>query len=199
MGGQPLIGTSARRVLKVHDKLVVGLSGLDGDVLTFSEDLSASLRLLAIEAGNAGHYFPLAPPSLAQLVSTKLYAERRRSPLQVEPIIAGLIECRDSSNKNENETRIACSRWIPYLCSQDSLGAPMVTRDFAVSGTCSPSLVGVCEALFRPDLSPDELWRVAARCLIGAMERDCLSGNGAVVHLITSNGITSHELSVRAD
>ena len=48
MGGQPLIGTSAQRVLRVNQYLLLGLSGLDGDVATFSEDMAATLRLRRI-------------------------------------------------------------------------------------------------------------------------------------------------------
>jgi len=222
MGGQPLVGSTARRVLRVHSKLLLGLSGLDGDVRTFAEDMAASLRLLRLEAGEAQSSPSISAPALSRLVSTKLYAERSRSPLYVEPIIAGLVLKpqkrvkvspageRDSSNdgeaaasesfmKIEASNLSSGSNLAPFLCSQDSLGAPMVTQDFVASGTCSASLIGLCEALWRPGLPPDELWQVAARCLLGALERDCLSGAGAVVHLITADGVTSYELPCPSD
>lgn len=225
MGGQPLVGTSARRVLRVHSRLLLGLSGLDGDVRTFAEDMAASLRILRLEATEAQGSPAISAPALSRLVSTKLYAERSRSPLYVEPIIAGLVSKprprakvspaadRDSpSNVSNGEYNVSepaakvkepeassGSALAPFLCSQDSLGAPMVTHDFVASGTCSASLIGLCEALWRPDLPPDELWQLAARCLLGAMERDCLSGAGAVVHLITADGVTSYELPCPSD
>ena len=31
-------------------------------------------------------------------------------------------------------------------------------QDFVVSGTCTSNLHGMCESLYRPDLSPDELF-----------------------------------------
>ena len=71
----------------------------------------------------------LAPHSLAKLVSTKLYAQRR-SPLYVEPVIAGLT-----------------SNGEPFLWTSDALGAPMTTDNFVVAGSCSASLAGICEAL----------------------------------------------------
>lgn len=223
MGGQPLVGASARRVLRVHRTLLLGLSGLDGDVRTFAEDMAASLRLLRLEAAEAQASPVISAPALSRLVSSKLYAERARSPLYVEPIIAGLVyeasrqkvaltaDQGGSSSDSESlagglasgfasaANKLPRGALVPFLCSQDSLGAPMVTQDFVASGTCSASLVGLCEALWRPGLPPEELWQVAARCLLGALERDCLSGAGAVVHLITADGITSYELPCPSD
>lgn len=160
---------------------------------TFAADVAASARLLRSEAeaaGVAAHVVRLAPPSLARLVSKKLYSSRA-SPLYVEPIVAGLVGGRGPEGGGV--------RWTPYLCSQDSLGAPVVAGDFVAAGTCAPSLLGMCEAHYRPGMAPDELWRVAGRCLLGAMDRDCLSGANAVVHLITAEGITSYELRGRHD
>jgi 20S proteasome subunit beta 3 len=187
LGGQPLIGTNAKRILKVHDGLLLGLSGLDGDVTTFAEDMDASLRLLRIEASETGSTRRISPSSLARLVSTKLYSKRTTSPLYVEPLIAGLVDVRGDG------------KYIPYLCSQDSLGAPMVAEDFVVCGTCSSSLMGLCEAFYKPGLSPEELWEVVAKCLVGAVDRDCLSGSNTVVHLVTASGITTRELGGRSD
>lgn len=162
--GQPLIGATARRTLRVHRHLLVAMSGLDGDVLTFSDDLAAHLRLLRLQeagvsevavgaAGGTGSggseggegggegaaggvvgndYYSqrrIAPPSLAKLVSTKLYAQRQ-SPFYVEPVIAGITSDGD-----------------PYLWSSDGLGAPMTSDTFVVAGSCSASLAGICEAL----------------------------------------------------
>ena len=162
-----MIGATARRTLRVHRNLLVAMSGLDGDVLTFSDDLAAQLRLLRlqevglrevvmgadgevqgdgedeVDRGYDGDGVEnteigarkrdtrrrLAPHSLAKLVSTKLYAQRR-SPFYVEPVIAGLT-----------------SDGEPFLWTSDALGAPMTTDNFVVAGSCSASLAGICEAL----------------------------------------------------
>lgn len=75
----------------------------------------------------------------------------------------------------------------------------MKADDFVVAGTSAQSLYGTCEAFFRRDLGPEDLFRVAAHCLLSALERDCLSGYGAVVHLITTDGIETRELASRMD
>jgi 20S proteasome subunit beta 3 len=75
----------------------------------------------------------------------------------------------------------------------DSAGA------YAATGTSARSLYGMCEAFYSADLEPDELAEVVGKCLLAALERDCLSGQGAVVHLLTAEGVTSRELSARHD
>ena len=224
LGGQPLIGSSARRTVLVHEGLLLGLSGLDGDVTTFAQEVVASLRLLELEAEAAGvggrtaaiaeERQRLRPAALARLVSSRLYAQRVTSPYYVEPIIAGLARSRpakpaaepgfdevvcgppgDAMGTSEEEEALL----LPYLCSQDSLGAPMVAKDFVCAGPCAPSLLGLCEALWEPGLSGDQLRDLAARVLVGAMERDCLSGVGAVVYLVTPDGLTVHEIPCSSD
>ena len=92
---------------------------------------------------------------------------RRFSPWFCEPVVAGLTD--DNT---------------PYISAMDLLGAPVVTDTFAVSGTCTPNLHGMCEALYRPNLEPDELFEVVAQSLLAAIDRDALSGWGAEVHIM---------------
>lgn len=82
---------------------------------------------------------------------------------------------------------------------KDILGAPVEVDDFVVAGTSAQSLYGTCEAFFRAGMEREELFRTASRCLLSALERDCLSGYGAVVHLITDEGIETRELKTRMD
>ncbi|CAN0230547.1 unnamed protein product [Ectocarpus sp. 8 AP-2014] len=172
-----LVSTEAKRVLKVNGQLLCGFTGLWTDVLTVMQDLSSEVALKSLAEADR----PIAPAALAGLLSTLLYS-RRGSPWFVEPIVAGL----DPRGK-------------PYLCGQDILGAPVEVDDFVVAGTSAQSLYGTCEAFFRPGMEREELFRVASRCLLSALERDCLSGYGAVVHLITEEGIETRELTTRMD
>ncbi|CAB1102364.1 unnamed protein product [Ectocarpus sp. CCAP 1310/34] len=84
------------------------------------------------------------------------------------------------------------SPWFvePIVAGLDPRGKPYL---------CGQSLYGTCEAFFRPGMEREELFRVASRCLLSALERDCLSGYGAVVHLITEEGIETRELTTRMD
>ena len=74
----------------------------------------------------------------------------------------------------------------PYICGTDMLGAQSSSQSFVCSGVASRSLHGTAEALWRPNLEAEELVEVCGRAFVSALERDCLSGYGAVVYLIQS-------------
>ena len=87
----------------------------------------------------------------------------------------------------------------PFLSGMDLIGAPMFVKDFCVTGTCTPNLHGMCEAMYRPDMEPEELFEVLSQCLLSAVDRDALSGWGAVVHVITPEGVHTRKLKGRQD
>merc|ERR1712070_304115 len=112
--------------------------------------------------------------------------EKRFGPWFVEPVVCGLQDVDGEKN-------------VPYLCAMDLIGAPVFTDDFAVSGTCSEQLYGCCEAMYRKDMEPEDLFETVSQCLLASVDRDCLAGWGAIVHIITPEGITSRELKSRKD
>lgn len=77
--------------------------------------------------------------------------------------------------------------------------APVSTSDFLVGGTTSEQLYGVCETMYKPNMKPDQLFETISQCLLAAVDRDCLSGWGAIVHIITPEGVTSRQLKSRQD
>mmetsp|Transcript_19808 Transcript_19808/g.35857 ORF Transcript_19808/g.35857 Transcript_19808/m.35857 type:complete len:83 (+) Transcript_19808:80-328(+) len=81
----------------------------------------------------------------------------------------------------------------------DLIGAPVMTKDFVVSGTCTANLNGMCETMYRPDMEPDDLFETISQCLLASVDRDALSGWGAMVHVITPEGVTSRRLKGRQD
>ena len=75
----------------------------------------------------------------------------------------------------------------PYLCTTDMLGARSTSSTFVCSGVASRSLHGTAEALWRPNLEAEDLVQVCGKAFVSALERDCLSGYGAVIYLIQSH------------
>lgn len=71
----------------------------------------------------------------------------------------------------------------------DLIGCPEQPDDFVVSGTCSPQLYGMCEALYEPDLGPEDLFETISQALVNAFDRDALSGWGASVYIMWVNTI----------
>jgi 20S proteasome subunit beta 3 len=165
-----------QKVFEVNDSIFVGLAGLGTDVLSFEQLLKFRCNLYELR-----EHREMKPEVFGALVSTMLY-EKRFSPWFVEPVIAGL--------KDDN---------TPFLSGCDLIGAPVFTDDFVVSGTCSANLHGMCEALYKKNMEPDELFEVLSQCLLSAVDRDAISGWGAVVHVITPDGTTTRKLKCRQD
>eukprot|EP00981_Chlorochromonas_danica_P013218 scaffold5974_cov158-Ochromonas_danica.AAC.19 len=155
---------------------IVGLRRLATDVLSLKQLLHFRASLYKLE-----EHRDMKPATFSALLSSLLY-EKRFGPWFVEPVVAGL----DAENK-------------PFLSGMDLIGAPVYTDDFVVSGTCTANLHGTCEALYRPDMEPEELFEVLSQCLLASMDRDALSGWGAVVHIITPEGVLTRTLKTRQD
>ena len=154
----------------------------------------------------------MSPRAITMLMSHLLY-RRRNSPYYVEPVVVGLesvcvpildehpsnasreLELQSAIQMNallERQTnniprpKITSYRTIlkPYLCGTDMLGAQSSSQTFVCSGVASRSLHGTAEAMWKPNLNDDELVEVCGKAFLSALERDILSGYGAVVYLI---------------
>ena len=165
-----------KKIFRINDRLQIGLTGLASDVISLNQVLQFKCNMYKF-----AEHREIKPETFSGLLSTCLY-EKRFSPWFCEPVVAGLTE--------DNQ---------PYISAMDLLGAPVVTREYAVSGTCTSNLHGMCEALYRPDLEPNELFEVISQCLLAAVDRDALSGWGAEVLIITPEGTITRKLKVRQD
>lgn len=170
------VATDFTKVFAMQPKLYVGLAGLATDVQTLKNTLDFRIQLYQLREERQ-----MSPKVFSHLLSTLLY-EKRFGPYFCEPIVAGL----DANNQ-------------PFLSGMDLIGAPVHTDDFVVSGTCTGNLYGMCEALYRPQMEPNELFETLAQCLLSSVDRDAVSGWGGVVHIITPDGVMTKELKGRQD
>lgn len=108
----------------------------------------------------------MKPKTFGKFLSNLLY-QGRFAPYFCEPVVAGLEE--DGS---------------AYITGMDLIGAMEDCTDFRVAGTSTQSVLGACEAFYRPNLPPDELFEVICQSMVAGLGRDCLSGWGAVVHVL---------------
>uniref|UniRef100_A0A7S1D6L2 Proteasome subunit beta n=1 Tax=Cyclophora tenuis TaxID=216820 RepID=A0A7S1D6L2_CYCTE len=164
------------KVFPMTEKLYVGLAGLATDVQTLHNLLKFRLGLYELREERE-----ISPKVFAHMLSTILY-EKRFGPYFVEPVVAGL----DDNGK-------------PFLSTSDLIGATAGSDEFVVSGTCTENLHGMCESLFRKDMEPEQLFETLAQCVMSATDRDALSGNGCIVHIITKEGIMTREVKGRQD
>lgn len=87
----------------------------------------------------------------------------------------------------------------PFICSTDLIGCTTFPNDFVVTGTADNMLYGMCEALWEEGLEPDDLFETISQALLNAVDRDAMSGWGAVVHIITPEKIVTRYLKGRMD
>ncbi|CAM6128372.1 unnamed protein product [Calypogeia fissa] len=72
-------------------------------------------------------------------------------------------------------------------------------EDFVVSGTASETLYGACESMYKPYLEPDKLFEVISQALLSSIDRDCISGWGGIVHVVTPEQIVIKTLKGHMD
>ncbi|KAJ2611864.1 proteasome core particle subunit beta 3 [Coemansia sp. RSA 1365] len=170
------VSTDFQKVFPITDRTYIGLAGLATDVKTLHDRFRMRVNLYKHREERT-----IEPKTFSHLVSHMLY-ERRFGPYFVEPVIAGL----DKNNQ-------------PFICNMDLIGCINYADDFVVAGTADNNLFGMCESLWEPDLGPEELFETISQSLLNAVDRDAMSGWGAVVHIITPNGVIERELKGRMD
>jgi 20S proteasome subunit beta 3 len=169
------------KVFRIHEHLYIGLPGLATDVQTVVNKARFRERLYALREERR-----MKPAVFAHMVSSMLY-EKRFGPFFVEPIIAGL----SAEERRDDSGRVVSVSYTPFITAMDLIGAGVDTSDFVVGGTSSEELYGVCEAMYRPDMEPEDLFETISQCLLAAADRDCLAGWGAVVHLMSAAATTT--------
>jgi len=172
------VATNMPKIHKINDKCFIGLAGLATDNQTMCQKIKFRTNLYRLREERE-----IKPTVLLNLISTMLY-ERRFGPYFVEPVICGL-EGKDDK---------------PFIGSMDLLGATLLAEDFVVVGSSAmEQLVGICESLWRPDLEPEDLFEVISQSFLSGIDRDALSGWGAMVHVITKDAVISRQLQGRQD
>nr|QKY15270.1 putative beta 3 proteasome subunit (pb3) [Polytomella parva] len=170
------ITCDSSKVFKVHDKLYLGIGGLQTDALTLFQKVKFRTNMYKLREEK-----DIKPSKFGELLANMLY-ERRFGPFFTSPVVAGL----EADGK-------------PYICGYDSIGCLEKAEDFLISGTSPESLFGVCESFWKPDMSSDELFECISQCLLAGVGRDALAGWGSVVHIITPDQVTSRTLKGRMD
>jgi len=173
---QQTVATDFQKVFKIHDRMFVGLSGLATDMQTLLHKFKFRHNLYKLREERN-----MKVETFANMVSAMLY-EKRFGPYYCEPVIAG-IEADGT----------------PYITGMDLIGAMAPASDFVVAGNNTESLFGACESFWRKDMEPEELFETISQCMVSGTGRDCLAGWGALVHVITMDGVITRTLKSRMD
>lgn len=156
------VATNFEKIFQMGSHLYVGLPGLATDTQTVYEKLLFRKNLYELKENRI-----MSPKVFGAMLSNMLY-EKRFGPFFVEPIVAGLMP----------------KTYEPFICNMDLIGCINLPNDFVVGGTASAQLYGMCEALWEPNLGPDDLFETTSQALINAFDRDAVSGWGAVVYIM---------------
>eukprot|EP00048_Salpingoeca_helianthica_P014402 m.221527 g.221527 ORF g.221527 m.221527 type:complete len:205 (+) comp15827_c0_seq1:2090-2704(+) len=171
-----MVSCDFQKIFRMGERVFVALPGLATDVQTVAQRLQYRHNMYKLREERE-----MTPKTMLAVISNLLY-EKRFGPYFVEPMVAGL---------NPDGT--------PYVGQTDLIGCQMTTEDFVVGGTCSEQLFGMCESLWRPNLSPAELFETISQALMSAMDRDALSGYGVIVHVIEQDKVTTRTVKTRMD
>ncbi|RWS10700.1 proteasome beta 3 subunit-like protein [Dinothrombium tinctorium] len=168
--------TDFPKVFQMGPTLFLGLPGLATDTMTVYQRLRFRLNMYELRENKR-----VRPQVFTSMVSNLLY-ERRFGPYFVEPVVAGLD--KDGT---------------PYIASMDLIGSYQEPEDICVAGTCSEQAYGMAEALWEKDMDADKLFEAISQSLMNACDRDAISGQGAIVHIVEKNKITTKTLKMRMD
>jgi len=165
-----------QRIFEIGPKLYVGLPGLATDTQTVAQRLKFRTNLYELQENRR-----IKPSTLTAMTSGLLY-EKRFGYYFTEPVIAGL----DEDNK-------------PFIASMDLIGNTTLPEDFCVCGSGEEQVFGMCETLWKPDMTPDELFEILSQSLMNAAGRDPITGQGAIVYIIEKDKVTTRTLRMRTD
>lgn len=201
-----LVHVAPRPVLHVPNTLtMVAFTGLEGDVQALRGSLAMQIARKYSRGLGFRQSMAISTKSMASLTSHVLY-QRKQAPYYVEPLVVGLDKTTSDNDGSKGADAQSVAeegggrcKYRPFLCSMDMAGAVSESKAFVCCGAATNSLYGTCEALWRPDLSQQELLQVCGKAFLSALERDCLSGYGAVIYLVTPSGIEEYDIIGRND
>lgn len=164
------------KIFKIHEKLFIGVVGLFGDISSLKQTIEYTNSIYSLKNNQK-----IMPFCFSSVLSNLLY-ENRFSPFLVETILVGFDEKRNL-----------------LIESKDILGASSFSSNFTAIGTASESIHGICEVFWKPEMKVDELLSAISTSLILGLNRNCTSGWGGIVHVITPDGVISKIIKTRMD
>ena len=160
-------------------------TGLPGDVQSLQTDVQAVLQSqhdqipIALPSSSVARP-DISPRAALTLVSHLLY--QRRCYL-VETLLVGWESAQKKADSNQQTSTLQ----QPLLCTMDVLGATSICRDYACIGGAASSLWGSAARYWEPRLSTETLVQRAVTAFMAGVDRNILSGYGAVVHVLTAD------------
>jgi len=154
---------TTQKLFKIDEHLALCVAGLVGDAQVLARYLTAEVELYRLKQNSE-----MSVKAAATLLSNIL-AGRRFYPYYVQLLLGGADKDGGS------------------VYSLDAAGGSIPDK-YVTGGSGSPYVYGVLEDHYKDEMSANEATDLAIRALTAAMKRDCASGDGIDIAVITAKG-----------
>jgi proteasome beta subunit len=169
--GYFVMSKTAKKTFKITDKIGTACAGLISDMQILAREVGAYVALYSYERERS------ASVKTAAKIMANLLFERRMFPLLTQTIIGGI----DPEG--------------PSLYVLDPIGS-LIQDKYTSVGSGAEVAMGLLEAEYKDDLTPEEAKNLVTKAIKTAVARDIGSGEGVDLLTITKDGIKEESLKL---
>lgn len=169
--GYFVMSKTAKKTFKITDKIGTACAGLISDMQILAREVGAYVALYSYERERS------ASVKTAAKIMANLLFERRMFPLLTQTIIGGI----DPEG--------------PSLYVLDPIGS-LIQDKYTSVGSGAEVAMGLLEAEYKDDLTPEEAKNLVTKAIKTAAARDIGSGEGVDLLTITKDGIKEESLKL---
>jgi len=169
--GGYVLSKSAKKVVKINDRMAMAAAGLFADIQALSRIIAAEIRyretLISTE---------MSVKAVAKLLSAIMYSYKYY-PFISEVLLGG----RDIEGF--------------HLYVLDPVGS-VIEDNYAAVGSGATIAIGIIESEYRPDIKIEEAEKIVVKAIRAAASRDVSSGDGIDVAIISASNVIEHFYSL---
>lgn len=169
--GSFVMSKTAKKTFKITDKIGTACAGLISDMQILAREVGAYVTLYSYERERS------ASVKTAAKIMANLLFERRMFPLLTQTIIGGI----DLEG--------------PSLYVLDPIGS-LIQDKYTSVGSGAEIAIGLLEAEYKDDLTPEEAKTLVTKTIKTAVARDIGSGEGIDLLVVTKDGIKEESVKV---
>jgi len=162
--GGYVLSKSAKKVVKINDRMAMAAAGLFADIQALSRIIAAEIRYREILISTE-----MTVKAVAKLLSAIMYSYKYY-PFISEVLLGG----RDIEGF--------------HLYVLDPVGS-VIEDNYAAVGSGATIAIGIIESEYRPDIKIEEAEKIAVKAIKAAASRDVSSGDGIDVAIISASNV----------
>lgn len=177
--GSYVANRATDKVTRLTERVYVCRSGSAADTQNIAAAVAWHLEQMAVERGGK----EAGVKAAARMLSRITY--QNKDALQAGLIVAGFDEADANSNGTTEGGEESSNGGVVYAVP---LGGTMVRVPFAIGGSGSAYITGLCDKLWRPGMTAEECVAFVRRAVAHAIARDGSSGGCIRTVCITKDG-----------